>query len=143
MLQNHQGGRMTKGSYSDGIECKHFSLNDIRRLMAKNYDGIPNGESIHRDMLVHKSRCNYGGIGCIFFALNGSPPKGYAIYSPQHGFLLIVDIDGKTRKITYDYGITVDGLDDLKDFDIIKGEKEEKIHPTLEKLIKRKSDGKS
>ena len=41
---------------------------------------------------------SYGNLGYIFFALNGSPPKGCAVYFPQGKVLLIISAYGKTTR---------------------------------------------
>ena len=107
-------------------DMKTYTLDDIRRMLAKLYDNQENGDSINRPMLVHKVRCDYGSVGCVFFALNGSPPKGYALYVPDHHYLLLVDAWGKTRRITCTnrcYGIFVSGWEELPDVSELPGKK--------------------
>lgn len=74
---------------------KLFTIQEVRVLIAEQYDQKKNGTGITRSLLIHKSNCAYGIAGCLFFALNGSPPKGYALYVPEHCYLLIIDAFGK------------------------------------------------
>jgi len=32
-----------------------------------------------RDMYIHKSPCAANDVGAVFFAISGTPPKGYAM----------------------------------------------------------------
>jgi len=41
----------------------------------------------------------YDKIGSVFYSINGSPPKGYAIYRPQGRRLDLYDNHGKRFKI--------------------------------------------
>ena len=50
------------------------------------------------------------GNGCIFFMLEGSPPKAYAIYTPGHNKLTIMDAWHKQRG-TYEQHLYVDKLE--------------------------------
>ena len=77
---------------------KMFTLEEVRKLIAKRYDGCENGGSMQRPLFIHKSKCNHGKPGCLFFALNGSPPKGYALYVPAHQYLLIINAWGKVTR---------------------------------------------
>jgi len=83
--------------YNKNSFCWMFSLNEVKKILARQYDGIDNGPSIQRELHIHRSDCNNGKAGCLFFGLKGSPPKGYAIYIPDHSYLLLVDAWGKTK----------------------------------------------
>lgn len=94
---------------------KKFTLEEVRKTISKKYD--PRNSFI-RKMFIHKSNCNYGTAGCLFFALNGSPPKGYAIYVPEHKYLLVVDAWGKTTRYNECYLIDEnDEMIDINTFD--------------------------
>lgn len=102
---------------------KKMSIKDIKQEIAKRFDDKRGGYSMDRPLFVYKSYCAYHRLGCVFFALNGSPPKGYAIWVPDHRYLLIVDAFGKTTRMTCDShtdGIEVVGLDDVHDFEILE-----------------------
>ena len=78
-------------------------MSDIRVTVRDVYDRIiktyTNPSS--RTMLIHKSYSAYEQLGAVFFAVEGSPPKGYAIYVPGHSYLIIVDAWGKARRYKY------------------------------------------
>lgn len=46
---------------------------------------------------VHKD--HYERIGSVFYSINGSPPRGYAIYNPQSSRMSLYDSNGKRFKI--------------------------------------------
>jgi hypothetical protein len=58
-----------------------------------------------KEMYIHKSPCAEKKIGAVFFALNGVPPRGYAMYLPgEHGkagALHVFDNLGLKRKIVH------------------------------------------
>lgn len=97
---------------------KHLTLDDIRKKIAKSYDGAEDSFSTKRKLLIHKSYCCYKNLGCIFFALNGSPPKGYAIYVPDHKYIIFVNAFGKTR-IMHDVTIDNSIIENLRDIDCL------------------------
>ena len=68
-------------------------LDWIKEQIMKNY-----GLDMTREMLVHADKSDYGELGYIFFSINGSPPKGCAIYQPDHQFIIIIDAWGKSKK---------------------------------------------
>ncbi|MDD3492294.1 MAG: hypothetical protein PHU95_02295 [Candidatus Thermoplasmatota archaeon] len=90
---------------------KEIDIEWIRSKIAELYDGKKDGYSTTRELHVHKSYCNYDTLGCVFFALNGSPPKGYAIYVPDHYYVVIVDCMGKCRRYR---DVVLTGLEELK-----------------------------
>lgn len=73
---------------------KLFTFEDVRKLIGRLYSK----SDTKRKLLIHKSNCNYDEAGCLFFALDGSPPKGYGLYVPDHCYLLIIDAFGKTKR---------------------------------------------
>lgn len=48
-----------------------------------------------RDMYVTVVKNNYSRPGTYLFSLEGSPPKGYAMYFPESRGLIIYDAHGK------------------------------------------------
>ena len=58
-----------------------------------------------RDMYIHKSPCAENSLGAVFFAISGTPPRGYAMYLPGEGenagTLHVFDNLGLKRKIVH------------------------------------------
>ena len=58
-----------------------------------------------KEMYIHKSPCSENKVGAVFFALSGTPPRGYAMYLPDgsggKGALHIFDNIGLKRKIIH------------------------------------------
>jgi hypothetical protein len=58
-----------------------------------------------RDMYIHKSPCAENSVGAVFFAISGTPPRGYAMYLPEEGdragTLHVFDNLGLKRKIIH------------------------------------------
>ena len=58
-----------------------------------------------QDMYIHKSPCAENSLGAVFFAISGTPPKGYAMYLPEEGdkagILHVFDNFGLKRKILH------------------------------------------
>jgi len=71
-----------------------------------------------REMYIHKSSCAEDDIGAVFLAINGVPPKGYAMYLPgkhgKEGALHIFDELGLKRKILH---CIIKDLESYKDND--------------------------
>ena len=88
----------------DGI-FTYFKINDVKRILAEQYSGKKDSSDLKRKLLVHVSPCNYGTPGCVFFALNGSPPKGFAIYFPC--VLVVIDPWGNIKNYL-DYVLETD-----------------------------------
>ena len=65
-----------------------------------------------RKMFIHIDKNSYKPLGYVFFSVSGSPPKGCAIYQPDHRFIIIIDAWGKSKK----YNQTI------IDEDLLKGE---------------------
>ena len=69
-----------------------------------------------RSLFVQKSYCDNGTLGCVFFALHGSPPKGYAVYVPAHHYIVYIDAWGRTERRRETIMI---GLEDIHDFEVL------------------------
>lgn len=80
-----------------------FTLQDIKEQIIKTYTSRYMEDNLKRKLIIHASPCTYGKPGCIFMALDGSPPKGYALYVHDHSYLILVDAWGKTKR----YGNTI------------------------------------
>jgi len=72
------------------------SLKWIKKQLIESYSYSK--KDIGRKLVITKSFSNYGSVGYILIALDGSPPKGCALYQPDHKFLIIIDAWGKTKK---------------------------------------------
>ena len=71
------------------------------------------------EMYIHKSPCAKDQVGAVFFAINGVPPKGYAMYLPSEsgktGALHVFDNLGLKRKILH---CLITDLDNYKTSDV-------------------------
>ena len=59
-----------------------------------------------REMFIHKSPCAEDEVGAVFFAISGTPPRGYAMFLPDGkdggvGTLHVFDRLGLKRKILH------------------------------------------
>jgi hypothetical protein len=58
-----------------------------------------------RNMFIHKSPCAGNSVGAVFFAISGTPPRGYAMFLPEGGVdtgtLHVFDHLGLKRKILH------------------------------------------
>ena len=72
-----------------------------------------------RDMYIHKSPCAENALGAVFFAISGTPPRGYAMYLPggdaKAGTLHVFDNLGLKRKIMH---CKITDLESCKDNDV-------------------------
>jgi len=108
----------------------NFTAETIRQYLAKKYDGDNYPASKDRSLFIHKSYCAYQGLGAVYFSLNGSPPKGYAIYIPDHRVVRFYDLLGRpfkphiggTRDVLGQGFDFVSGLEQFQDNDIILGD---------------------
>ena len=71
-----------------------ITLEEIKRILIKH------NSKIDRDLLVWKPQKEKDG-DCIFFALAGTPPKGYGIYVYGDRSLYLYDTKGKRFKKYY------------------------------------------
>lgn len=63
-------------------------------------------DNMTRKLIKIECKCNYKKTGYYLFGLDGSPPKGCAIYQPDHQWLMIISAWGTPK--TYK-NIFVDG----------------------------------
>lgn len=82
---------------------QRITRGEIKRKLAKHYQG-PTEEHLERRDLIElnhdEENCLDKG-SCIIFFLSGTPPKGYAIYTPALRRVSLYDARGKRfRKIT-------------------------------------------
>jgi hypothetical protein len=77
-----------------------------------------------RDMYIHKSPCAENTLGAVFFAISGTPPRGYAMYLPgegeKAGTLHVFDNLGLKRKIMH---CKITDLASYKDNDVWSAQK--------------------
>ena len=95
--------------------CKQLIVRDVYDRIIKTYSN----PKFPRPMMIHKSYSAYSQLGAVFFAVEGSPPKGYALYVPEHNYLIIIDAWGKTRRYT---ATEITDLDQFKDDDVLTKE---------------------
>ncbi len=97
----------------------HLTLVEIRKKMLQHYANKYGGTG-ERKLLISAHLDNHGTIGSFFFSLDGSPPKGYAIYIPGHSMINFYDPRGK--RYNYFENIRIleltekDGFTPRKDF---------------------------
>jgi len=89
------------------------TVRDVRNKLIKRY-----GPAFERPLFVQKSYCDNDPriLGCVFFALQGSPPKGYAVYVPENHYIVYIDVWGKTERRQETVLI---GLEDIHDFEVL------------------------
>lgn len=56
----------------------------------------------YRQLIRQKMQDSYEEVGSIHYSLNGSPPKGYAIYTPRHRLVSLYNNRGKRFRILRD-----------------------------------------
>jgi len=90
-----------------------ISVEDIEAKLQTHYSGRQ-----PRDRNLHIMKChdNHGVIGSVYFSLDGSPPKGSAVYLIDHYRLNLYDIEG--RRFKQYMNVVVTGLDQYKDVDM-------------------------
>lgn len=72
----------------------HVNHEWIKQQILQTYSNL-----MDRELIISENMSNYGTLGYLFFGLNGSPPKGCAVYQPEHKFLVIIDAWGKVKKV--------------------------------------------
>ena len=92
---------------------KTISLEEVSRKIQFHYDQRYGRD--RRRLFIHKCKDHHGLFGSVYFSLNGSPPKGFAVYIPGHMLLSFYDIRGRRWQILRN--ITVIGLDDFDETD--------------------------
>lgn len=59
---------------------KQISIEEIHVILARNHDRKLDGASMSRELHITPITNDHTKIGSVIFSLDGSPPKGYAIY---------------------------------------------------------------
>lgn len=80
------------------MEIDKNIINKIKNELIKSYTKTRGGENNHRELLIWKPKKETDGGNCYFFALSGTPPKGYALYIPDLRKLTLYDVTGKIIK---------------------------------------------
>ena len=82
-----------------------MDFDDIKKILLKKYERSYGGTG-DRNLIVSKSKDSVGSK-IIFFFLQGSPPKGYALWIEGHRTLTFYDPRGQPFKIHYlQYGLS-------------------------------------
>lgn len=79
---------------------------EIREKLATHYGG----DNSTREFVRNERKDNHGTLGSVVYSLSGSPPKGYAIYTPEIRRISFYDIQGKRFRILDE--VTVAEVDD-------------------------------
>ena len=79
---------------------------EIKDILNKHYNKTHGGAILDRELIVMSPEKDKE-TKCYFFALQGTPPKGYGIYIPGGRVLNLYDAQGKRFKDYYlDKGIS-------------------------------------
>lgn len=78
---------------------------EIKEILIEHYNKTHGGAKINRELIMLTPEKS-SGADCYFFALAGTPPKGYGIFIPERRVLCLYDAEGKRFKEYYlDKGI--------------------------------------
>ena len=67
----------------------------IKKQICKLYNGVKDFDMNERELIETKIKDNYSQFGTHLFSLNGSPPKGVAIYYKEARRLIVIGIGGR------------------------------------------------
>ena len=81
-----------------GVKMTVITKKEIRDILQKHYEGRTY-KGIDRKLHKKAMHDNYGAVGSIIYSLDGSPPKGYAIYIPELYQISFYDLTGRRFKI--------------------------------------------
>ena len=76
-----------------------MTLDEIKKVLIKRYFITHRGTG-DRELVIWQPK-KERATECYFFALAGTPPKGYGIYIPGKRSLCLYDADGKRFKEYY------------------------------------------
>jgi len=79
------------------IKSGEITKEEIKEKLINHYNKEYGGAKIDRE-LIELSPDKDKECDCIFFALQGTPPKGYGIYIPETRVLCLYDLSGKRFK---------------------------------------------
>lgn len=72
-----------------------ITLDEIRERLGRHY-GVG---GLDRELLTNIRYDSHGDVGSVVCSLNGSPPKGYALYIPGHKMVSLYGNHGKRFRI--------------------------------------------
>jgi len=72
-----------------------ISEREIRRRLSGHYCHHHREPPFERDLVRTEVVNSHGQVGCVLYSLNGSPPKGYALFIPELRLLSFYDNMGK------------------------------------------------
>jgi len=80
---------------------QELTLRQVQEMMLETQE-----DKTLREMFIHKSPCAEDDVGAVFFAVAGTPPRGYAMFLPDGedgcaGTLHVFDRLGLKRKILH------------------------------------------
>ena len=104
----HFAGELKKITYDeikDILIKRHLHWSQIGRTMQNDPDIVSEFE---RELVVTESLSQYGTAGAVLFAVNGSPPRGYALYITDFHHLCFYESFGK-RFLIMDGVFVIDG----------------------------------
>ena len=79
-----------------------ISVDELKKEIIKRYFGATVAkDEFGRRMLVIRVNSHYGALGHVFFSVEGSPPRGAAVYNPHHHTIHIIDCGGRNRIINH------------------------------------------
>ncbi len=98
---------------------QELTLRQIQEIILESQE-----DKTMRDMYIHKSPCAENEVGAVFFAISGTPPRGYAMYlsgeANKPGTIHVFDNLGLKRKIIH---CKIKDLDSYKDNDVWRAQK--------------------
>lgn len=97
---------LPRGLLNFACELKKITYNEIKDILIKrclHWSTMSrprqNDPTIlsefERELVVTESLSQYGGVGAVLFAVNGSPPRGFALYIRQCNLLSFYNQRGK------------------------------------------------
>lgn len=82
------------------IKTNQPTKEQIKEELLKHYNKyyVGNSEKAPNRELIAFGPDKENGAECVFFALAGTPPKGYALFVRERGDLYLYDAEGKRFK---------------------------------------------
>lgn len=93
-----------RGLLNFGATLKKITYDEIKDVLIKrhiHWSRLSSCErhdmlsEFERELVITKSLSQYGTAGAVLFAVNGSPPRGYALYITDFHFLSFYGSFGK------------------------------------------------
>ena len=91
-------------------KSRTIQVDDIRERLGEHYGCDPYERPFKVEPVVN----HYGEIGSVYCSLNGSPPKGHALFiAGSVGRVIFMDVRGHVfdewRNVKLDYGLLASG----------------------------------